>query len=160
MARSRFASLRLPLVLFLGCVAPVACRAREEPNLNPPDSVLQDSLGLTDADHVHRIVLASRNGSESVDPTELSIEPGHFVEFFTRDGRVRTVTFPLAGLTPAQADFLRSTGQDRSPPLVELESRYVVSFEDAPPGRYPFLVEGNERSIPGVVTVATPEPDR
>jgi hypothetical protein len=152
---------RLLAVLIVVCpLALAACRAREEPNLNPPDSVLQDSLGLTGADQVHRIVLASQNGSESVDPTEVTIQPGHYVEFLTRDGRVRMVSFPLPGLTPAQTDFLRSTGQDRSPPLVEVDSRYVVSFKDAPPGRYPFLVEGNERSIPGVVIVAGPEPQR
>lgn len=162
MPRARSASLyRVPLVLFLvGCAGLTACRAQEEPNLNPPDSLLQDSLGLTAADHVHRVVLSSQNGSESVQPTDLSIEPGHYVEFVTEDGRVRTVSFMLQGLTPAQTEFLRSTGQDRSPPLVELGSRYVVQFTDAPPGRYPFLVEGNERTIQGVVTVKSPEPDR
>jgi plastocyanin len=148
------------VLLVVGSSTLTGCEAREAPNLNPPDSLLRDSLGLTEDDHVHRVVLASQNGSESVQPTEVSIEPGHYVEFFTQDRRVRMVSFPLAGLTPAQAEFLRSTGQDRSPPLVEIESRYLVSFQDAPPGRYPFLVEGNERSIPGVITVAGPEPDR
>jgi plastocyanin len=162
MPRTTAGSLRrVPLVLFvLGIAGLAACRAREEPNLDPPDSLLQDSLGLTAADHVHRVVLSSQNGSESMQPTELTIEPGHYVEFFTEDGRVRTVSFVLEGLTPAQSQFLRSTAQDRSPPLVELGSRYVVSFTDAPPGRYPFRVEGNERTIQGIVSVQGPERDR
>jgi hypothetical protein len=88
------------------------------------------------------------------------IEPGHYVEFFTQDGRVRTVSFLLDSLTAEQSDFLRSNGQDRSPPLVELETRYLVSFREAPTGRYPFVVEGNERAIRGAVVVASPEPDR
>jgi hypothetical protein len=146
------------VLLVVGCAPLGACQTREQPNLNPPDSLLQDSLGLTADDRVHRVELASRNGSESVQPTELAIEPGHYVEFHTQDGRVRTVAFVLQGMTPAQAEFLRSTAQDRSPPLVEMGSRYVVSFKDAPVGRYPFLVEGNERAIQGVVTVGVPEP--
>jgi hypothetical protein len=92
-----------------------------------------------------------------VAPREVALEPGHFVEFFTEDRRVRTVSFLLDSLNAEQSAFLRSSGQDRSPPLVELETRFVVSFQGAPPGRYPFLVEGNERAISGVVTVGTPE---
>ena len=136
-----------------------ACRDREEPNLAPPDSLLQDSLGLTPEDRVHRVVLTSTNGSELVDPREVAVEAGHFVEFFTQDGRVRTVSFVSDSLSPAQSSFLRSTGQDRSPPLVERETRFVVSFQDAPPGRYPFVVEGNERAITGAVIVAGPQPE-
>jgi plastocyanin len=147
-----------PLLLLLGVAA--GCRDREEPNTIPPDALLVDSLGLTAEDRVHRIVLSSTNGTETVDPTEVAVEPGDFVEFVTQDRRVRTVSFTVDGLTPAQSSFLGSSGQQRSPPLVELETRFVVSFRDAPPGRYPFVVEGNSATIAGVVTVAAPEPER
>jgi hypothetical protein len=151
--------LRIPLILIL-LVAPTACKDREQANPNPPDSLLRDSLGLTPADHVHRIVLSSNNGTESIAPSEVVVQAGHFVEFFTRDRRVRTVAFLLDSLNAEQSAFLRSTGQDRSPPLVELETRFVVSFQGAPAGRYPFIVEGNERAISGVVIVGDPEPER
>lgn len=147
--------LAAALLLF----APASCVDREQPNLNPPDSLLRDSLGLTMEDHVHRVVLSSTNGSERVEPREVTVEPGHYVEFFTQDGRVRTVSFVLDSLDTAQSTFLTSTAQDRSPPLVELETRFVVSFREAPPGRYPFVVEGNERAITGVVIVGSAEPE-
>lgn len=149
------------VLLFLSCsLALSACREREAPNQNPPDSLLQDSLGLMPTDQVHRIVLSSRNGAETVEPTEVTLRPGQYVEFFTEDRHVRTVAFITDSLNAQQTDFLRSSAQDRSPPLVELESRFLVSFVGAPPGRYPFVVTGNERSIQGVVVVANGEQGR
>jgi hypothetical protein len=59
----------------------------------------------------------------------------------------------MDGLTPEQAEFLRSSGQDRSPPLVELDSRFVVSFKDAPAGVYRYVVEGTGNSAFGSVQV-------
>jgi hypothetical protein len=134
-----------------------ACRAVEE-NPDPPDSLLRDSLGLGDDDRVKRIRLASGPDGEVVDPSQVLVEPGGYVEFYTRDRRVRTVSFLIDSLSTEQAGFLRSTGQERSPPLVELDSRFVVSFQDAPPGRYPFLVEGNVAPLPGAVVVAGEPP--
>lgn len=143
-------------VLVLCLLGAAACG--EQGNPNPPDQLLQDSLGLSGGDRVHRVVLGTRDGDEFADPVQVTIEPGAFVEFFSEDRRVRTVSFFVDSVAPAQAEFLRSTGQDRSPPLVEIESRFLVSFEGAPPGRYPFVVEGNQRAIPGTVVVASPEP--
>jgi hypothetical protein len=37
----------------------LACGTESEANRNPPDPMLQDSLGLTLDDHVHRLLLAS-----------------------------------------------------------------------------------------------------
>lgn len=130
----------------------VAC-GEEAGNPHPPDAVLRDSLGLSESDRVHRVVLGSRDGADFIDPLEVSLEPGAFVEFFAEDRRVRTVSFLLDGLTADQAEFLRSSGQDRSPPLLELGSRFLVTFDGAPLGRYPFVVEGNERPIYGAVAV-------
>ena len=115
--------------------------------------MLVDSLGLSSDDRVVRVKLLDQDGSETVEPDELNVEPGWYVEFFTRDGRVHTVSFLMDSLNGAQAEFLRSTGQDRSPPLLEVDSRYVVSFEGAPAGRYPFQVEGNGASARGTILV-------
>jgi hypothetical protein len=141
------------LVFLAACGALAGCE--QERNLRPPDQVLQDSLGLTDQDRVHRIVLRVQNQAESLEPSELSIEPGAYLEFLTQDRYVRVVSFVLDELAPEQASFLRSTGQDRSPPLVELDSRFLVSFEGAPPGRYPFVVEGSGAPARGVVSVVS-----
>jgi plastocyanin len=130
-----------------------ACRPGEKKNDNPPDKLLQDSLGLTADSHVHRVALRTDSGAETVAPAQVVIEPGALVEFYTRDRRVRTVSFQLDGLTPEQASFLRASGQDRSPPLVELDSRFVVSFKDAPAGVYRYTVEGTGSPAFGSVQV-------
>lgn len=137
----------------LALVVALLPACREEGNPHPPDRLLQDSLGLTPDDRVHRVLLVSRDGTEVVEPREVVLAPGGYVEFFTRDRRVRTVSFVLDSLGREQGEFLRTTGQDRSPPLVEPDSRFVVSFARAPPGRYPFVVEGSGVPAYGSVLV-------
>jgi hypothetical protein len=146
--------VRLSFFSFLAVVSLLAACGEQE-NLNPPDQMLRDSLGLTDQDRVHRVVLRSLDQRESIEPTDISVEPGSYLEFLTRDRRVRVVSFVMSELAPEQASFLRSTGQDRSPPLVELDSRFVVSFDGAPEGRYPFLVEGSGAPARGAVSVVS-----
>jgi hypothetical protein len=140
-------------VLIAALLLPLGACGEEAGNPHPPDALLQDSLGLSGDDRVHRLVLGTRGGADFVEPLEVAVEPGAYVEFFSEDRRVRTVAFLLDSLSADQAEFLRAGGQDRSPPLLELESRFLVTFEDAPLGRYPFVVEGNERPIYGTVVV-------
>jgi hypothetical protein len=54
----------------------------------------------------------------------------------------------LAGEVPTER-----TDQVASPPLLRLDSRYVVDFEGGPPGRYPYLLEGSGAAGRGVVVV-------
>jgi plastocyanin len=85
------------------------------------------------------------------------VRPGDFVEFVTQDRRVHAVEFTLAGLPPAAASFLRTSGQESSPPLVEADARFVVSFAQAPPGTYPYVVIGNGEEGRGTIVVAEDE---
>ena len=123
-------------------------------NRNPPDQLLRDSLGLEETDRVFRVRVTSVENTESVRPSVLRVPPGAYVEFVTADRRLHTVTFRLDEMSAAAADFLRETRQDASPPLLELGSRFVVAFGDAPPGRYPYRVEGNGEPVRGTVVVA------
>jgi len=75
------------------------------------------------------------------------------VEFLCVDGRVHSVRFPRDSLTAEAAAFLSRTSQLASPPLVDRGSRFVLTFEGAPPGRYPFLVEGSGGAGQGVIVV-------
>lgn len=121
-----------------------------------PEQVLRDSLGLGDDDRVHRVSLTSVDNREAPDPDSVEIRVGDHVEFRTADRRVHAVGFLLDSLPPGAADFLRRTGQEGSPPLVEVDARYLVTFADAPPGRYPFSVVGNGAEGRGAVVVGEP----
>jgi hypothetical protein len=69
------------------------------------------------------------------------------------DHRVYLIAFDAPGLGAAESEFLRGTGQDSPPPLVERGSRLVLTFENAPAGRYPFSVETGGASSQGVILV-------
>ena len=122
-----------------------------------PDAFLRDSLGLGDDDRVHRVRLGSADNRELVEPPQLTVRPGDYVEFVTQDRRVHAVTFLLEELPAGAADFLRGSGQQGSPPLVESEARFVVSFADAPLGTYPYGVIGNGEDGRGAIVVAEDE---
>lgn len=129
-------------------VASAGCESR-----HPPDEVLRDSLGLERSEEVHRVSLAVRDGRETAVPPTTEIAPGALVEFVSSDRFVRMVEFREGELSPEGAEFLLRTGQLRSAPLLDRDARFVVSFRDAPAGRYPYRAEGNYGSAQGVVVV-------
>jgi plastocyanin len=148
--------LRAGLVLSALAVLGSGC-SRADATLRP-DALLRDSLGLGDDDRVHRVGLGSADNRETVQPPQVTVRPGDYVEFVTQDRRVHALAFVLESLAPAAAEFLIGPGQQSSPPLVESGTRYVVSFADAPPGTYPYVVRGNGAEGRGAVVVA--EDDR
>lgn len=99
------------------------------------------------------IVLGGRGTDEHVVPNRVVVQLGGSVVFRTADSRVHTVTFTAAGMTAEVLDFLNRTHQLRSPPLLERGTEYTVTFEGAPPGFYPFLVEGPGPPVEGAVVV-------
>lgn len=119
---------------------------------NRPDEVLREKLGLTDKDEVHRVTLTGGR-AEVLDPAVTTVPAGAWVEFVTADGRVHEVRFEADSLGAEARAFLERTDQMASPPLVNEGERFVVSFRDAPEGRYPFTAEGNEGPARGVVVV-------
>lgn len=139
--------------LALTCVlAPAACE-RIDPELQP-DPLLRDSLGLGGGDRVHTVRISAETSRERAQPETVRVLPGDFVQFVTGDHRPHTVSFLVDSLADTAAAFLRRTGQEGSPPLVDAESRFVVTFRGAPEGRYPFVVEGTGEHARGAVVVA------
>jgi len=128
------------------------CREGGVPVEFLPDSVLRSELGLTDADEVHRIRI-SGGEAEVLEPAEAEIPAGAWVEFVTTDWRVHVIRFETDSLGAEARGFLERTDQAGSPPLVDRDARFVVSFADAPAGRYPFVAEGNGSPTRGVVVV-------
>jgi plastocyanin len=125
-----------------------------------PDEILQAELGLTVQDRVYRVALTGSSPAgttERADPVAISIEPGSYVEFVTTDWLIHEVIFEADSVTRAQWSFLESTDQTASPPLINRESRYVLTFEGAPSGRYPYLIEGNGPAGRGLIIVIPPE---
>ena len=138
-------------LLLLAALLLTGCGDRVPPELQP-DELLRTELGLTEDDEVHRVVLTSA-AAERARPDSVSLPPGAWVEFVSGDWRLHEVRFELDGLAPEARTFLESTDQVASPPLVDRDARFVVSFADAPAGRYPFVVEGNGQAANGVVVV-------
>ena len=146
---------RVPGPISLGGVvllllAVTSCRG--VPREYRPDEALRQELGLTDKDEVHRVTLTGGE-TEVLDPVETEVPAGAWVEFVTADGRVHEVHFEADSLGAEARAFLERTDQMSSPPLVNEGERFVVSFRDAPQGRYPFRAEGNQGPARGVVVV-------
>ncbi len=88
------------------------------------------------------IVLGGKGSIEHVVPSRVVVRTGGELVFRTVDHRVHTIAFVTDSLGPAALDFLRTTGQLRSPPLVSRGTVYRISLAGAPPGYYPFVAEG------------------
>jgi plastocyanin len=138
----------------LVAVSGSACES-PDPELMP-DQVLRAELGLTDEDRVHTIRI-STGVAERPDPVSLSVAPGDWVQFVTVDGLVHEVAFELDSLRPVARTFLVRSGQVASPPLLERDARFVVSFAEAPAGRYPYALQGNR--APGAGSIVVVDPD-
>ena len=114
------------------------------------------ALGLRPGVQLHRVTLGGRGAEEHAVPTRVQASPGDGVEFLTVDHRVHTLEFVTDSLSREVREFLESTGQLASPPLVSRGSRFMLRLQDAPPGRYLFLSEGHGGQARGVIEVALP----
>lgn len=122
-----------------------------------PDDVLRRQLGLNDSDRV-RTVIVTGGEVERAEPALDSVEVGTYLQFVTADWFVHEVLFEMDSLPADAQAFLERTDQTASPPLLHQDARFVVSFAEAPPGRYPYRLEGNGRPARGVLVVVPPSP--
>jgi len=143
---------RAGVVVLLGwAVLLPGCAGEPEASLQP-DSLLRAELDLGDSDQVYRVSISS-GVQEQISPASVELPPGAWLEFVTTDWRVHEVRFEVDSLPEAGRSFLENSGQTASPPLVNLDQRFVVTFAGAPEARYPFVVEGNGAAARGVVVV-------
>lgn len=130
----------------------MGCNQDAPPGLQP-DPALREALGLDARDWVHPIQLRVRGSDEVAEPVRTRVEAGHWVDFRGGDARGHLVRFDTTALAEEARAWLRSTDQVESPPLLTPASRWVVSFDEAPAGVYPFEVEGSARSGTGFIQV-------
>ena len=119
----------------------------------PSDPELAEALGLSPRTPIYRIDLVDREGRVGLFPLDVELDPGAVLQFVTRDRRVYSVHFEREAMAAEAWGFLEGTRQTSSPPLTREGARFVVSFIGAPPGSYPFRVEGQSRPTRGEVRV-------
>jgi hypothetical protein len=119
----------------------------------PSDPELAEALGLPHRTPIYRFDLADRQGAVGLFPAEWEISEGGVVQFVTRDPRVYSIHFDRAAMSAEAWQFMEASGQESSPPLTREGARFVLSFENAPPGAYPFRVEGQSEAARGEIRV-------
>lgn len=134
----------------------VAAACSSEPE-DPDVAALREVFGITADRAIHFVTLAGEGAWEGIDPSTLEVAPGDVVVFETGDWRVHTLAFDLEATPSDRRAFLEEFRQAASPPLLTLGSRFVVTFQDAPLGDYPFTSEAGGGSARGVVSVRVPE---
>lgn len=144
---------RRPVVALLLLTVGMGCEPID-PTLRP-DPQLISELGLTESDRVHTVSLAS-DVDERAEPDSIVVRPGDYLQFVSSDWMVHEVHFDSVDMDERARSFMALTDQMDAPPLLQRGARFVVSFRDAPPGRYPFRLEGNRGPGRGVIVVAPP----
>ncbi|MGI9626747.1 MAG: hypothetical protein ACR2QM_07925 [Longimicrobiales bacterium] len=142
---------RWPLAVFSWAVPLLAACSGGEP-------VPEVDPELVGATSVHVVSLSGWGSQERPVPDTVRAEVGAAVIFQVADWWVHTVEFVAEEMSPAQTGFIETHARMLSPPLVERGSRFVVSFAGAPPGTYPFRVDGFGDRATGAVVVTDPVP--
>ena len=118
-----------------------------------PPSDLPENLDLTGATAIERVSIGGWGSTERAVPESLDTEVGAVVVFQVADWRLHTVRFLTDEMDAGQVAYLEGLGQVESPPLVTRGSRFLVTFEGAPPGAYPYSLEGFGNPARGVIRV-------
>lgn len=141
----RRSALALTAVLLLGACGSSGPDASE--------SGIREDLGLSADARVHRVDLTVTADRLRMLPLRTRIGVGDAVQLVVLDNRTHLVGFLTDEMDPEVLAFLTRTDQLRPPPLVEREARLVLSFQDAPRGRYPFRVEAGGFEALGEILV-------
>lgn len=141
------------LLCFLLAALGACAGDRGEPAADDPGRELRRLLDLDPGRNVHTVTLGGHGEREHVVPPRVRVARDDVVQFVAVDGRIHTVTFLADSVAPEAARFLERTGQIRSPPLLDRDARFVLTFEGAPAGAYPYLSRGPGGEARGEVVV-------
>jgi plastocyanin len=145
-----------PGLFAVGLVAGLLATGCSDPDPElVPDDRLRAELGLTGDDRVHTITVEAGTAEEAT-PDSLEVLVGDLVQFVSGDWMVHEVRFETDALRAPTRTFLEGSGQLASPPLLQRDARFVLTFDEAPPGRYPYRLTGNRAEGAGVIVVKAP----
>ena len=108
---------------------------------------------LPEGSRRHDVKLEGVGAQTEISPASVAATPGDAVAFVAADAVTHSIFFLADRLDSAQAGFLDSSGQMRSPPLLSEGSSWIVSLNGAPAGDYSFAcaLHGGQ----GVIRVGT-----
>lgn len=144
---------RLRGTMLAGLVLLPGCLGDPPPPPVDIDAPLRAELGIDPGVPIHRITLGGRGSQDHVVPLRVEGSPGDVLHVLSADRRIQTFSFVDAALSPEALEFLETTGQMGSPPLTDVGSAWVLSFEGAPDGEYPFVVRGHGEPVQGMVDI-------
>lgn len=103
--------------------------------------VLQlDSASVDLPDSIRQLVVRlDRSTAADLAPASAALRTGDIVRFEAGDAGGHAIAFDGAQLPGEARTWLETTGQLRSPPLVNAGNAWVITFDGAPPGEYPYL---------------------
>jgi len=144
---------KLGLVACAGLLCLAAFTGCEVDRGPPSHPELRAELAIGDDVVIHDILLSGRGDQSRLLPAYTEVDAGDLVHFRVMDRRVHRVRFDLDRLPEGGQEFLRDTRQSSPPPLTEQDARLVFTFQGAPPGPYPFRVEGYGPPVEGEIRV-------
>lgn len=149
---------RRPGAFFILVLLAGACGRPESPESRALIELAEDTIELGRGASLADVLVRSAAATTAVfEPETLTIRQGDVIRFITADRHPHAITFDPERLAPEHAHFLRATDQLRSPPLITEGAAWVVSFEEAPPGIYPFVDLSQDRQGMIIVVPADPE---
>ncbi len=143
---------RLHHVPALVLLALARCGVEAETQAGEAASATVREPPLPGVEIVQIIQLGGGRDQEHVIPLASEISAG-WVEFITLDRRVHTLSFIVDSLAAEAYDYLRTTDQVHSPPLLERGTRFLVDLSGAPEGRYVFSSRSHGEPVYGSITV-------
>jgi plastocyanin len=140
----------------LAVLALAACDRAGLPGRDEGPRVLELEHETIRLDAGQRLVQVQvrRTAAGDFEPDIVEANVGDYVRFTAGDGAGHAIAFVGTALPPQAREFLDSTGQVRSPPLITADASWVITLEGAPPGDYPFHC--TTHNAPGRLQVRAP----
>ncbi|CAN5637981.1 hypothetical protein BH23GEM6_BH23GEM6_14420 [soil metagenome] len=143
------------VVLLLVTLAGTSCDRLQRIETEETDATWIDQL--TSAPRrvdVHLVRLVVRGETYAFEPSEIHISAGDLVRFVLGSSQPQSVAFGVSDVSPEAEQFVREQDLSHGELLTSPGEMYDVSFQNAPPGRYPFhSIVHAERGMRGVVVV-------